>query len=141
MGETWIAGGRVFCCGDDEWADFYCGSQDSFRDVDDTEGSLHDDNEGSLHDDKERSLHDDKEGSLHDNEGSLHDDNEGSLHDDNEGSLHDSGEGLAIDTDDDTLESRNDALVSNNAKSAVLEEKLEPQDEVNANVNVWVTGI
>ena len=101
-GETWIAGGKGFCCGDDEWADFYCGSQDSFRDVYD---------------------------------------NEGSLHDDNEGSLHDSGEGLAIDNDGDALESRNDALVSNNAKSAVLEEKLEPQDEVNANANVWVTGI
>jgi hypothetical protein len=124
-GETWIAGGKGFCCGDDEWADFYCGSQDSFRDVDD--------NEGSLHDDKEESPHDDKEGSLHDKEGSLHDDNEGSL--------HDSGEGLAIDNDGDALESRNDALVSNNAKSAVLEEKLEPQDEVNANANVWVTGI
>ena len=133
MGETWIVGGRVFCCGDDEWADFYCGSQDSFRDVDDTEGSLRDD--------KERSLHEDKEGFLHDNEGSLHDDNEGSLHDDNEGSLHDNGEGLAIDNDGDTLESRNDALVSNNAKSAVLEEELDPQDEVNANANVWVTGI
>ena len=119
MGETWIVGGRAFCCGDDELADY------SFHDVDDNEGSLHDDNEGPLHDDKERSLHDDKEGPLHDNEGSL----------------HDSGEGLAIDNDGDTLESRNDALVSNNAKAAVLEEKLEPQDEVNVNANIWVTGI
>ena len=133
MGETWIAGGRAFCCGDDELADFYCGSQGSFRDVDDNEGSLHDDNEGSLHDDNEGPLHDDKERSLHD-------DKEGPLRD-NEGSLHDSGEGLAIDDDGDTLESRNDALVSNNAKAAVLEEKLEPQDEVNVNANIWVTGI